>query len=614
MNWKKKAILGTAASALGTAGVLAWQISQQAPDPILLKKDTAFRLGALTEEYFERFQDHFSTELIDNTLLKVRLTQGDRILVYGENGEDTSYFVEGKKEQTHDIASLESIIAQKIGQAAVKLDLIRTQEIEIVPMQDFFIAPKSYNELLTRLEYGWKHFQLNRKQQVLSQQKSTKQPADLFLDPGIIHEVSKHINYPYGFSPAVEGVEYEYSYLQDFDKQRILWFFDNISNTTARKLMKAANSDNLEETLNRYKSTIEGKGEIIKAVASSLREAKIIYHEEGLWNKAFDPKLHRGDFFHLDCDLLVYTFLHVASRLDLPLYAVHAPNHLYLKWRDIEHNFAIEATEFRNKEVQGDYINMAGKNLGKDFFPSDNYLRGKYIVDKNFQDHARFFETLPEVDLHSTLKVGIISSLYKQATQKYKEDNGLEQMVLNEMEILSQKTDNTQLHTNLYIINVNKAKKAFNEKAYEKAKVMIDKALGILEHQGDKVVRNTKGENYELRARISKKLGKDSNALADYRHAVQWYELRGAKNMTQGAIKDEAHARARFYVGKDLYKKGDLTTAYNQYLGFTVNFLLNNEPEDKQLYEAFRLAANIFKWQDQETFQSMDLLAREHGL
>ncbi len=582
----------------------ALYLSSKAPDPLRLPEKKPFQTWQVAEEYQERFAEPFTFATLSGAPLEIKLTQGDRIIVYTEEEDSTSYFVESQKPQTHSQEKLESIIAKKLGKAAVRIDVHHSREIETAPLTEITLAPQGYDDFATKLRHGWRIFR--------QPESEEQKPDDFFSNPGSVHHPANPQDYPYSFSPAIEGIEYEYSFLQNFDQQRILWFFDNLANSTARKLMQGAKSENLPETLRRYRATLRGKGEIAKAIASSLRDAKIIYHPEGLWNRAFDPRVHQGDIFHLDCDLLSYAFLHVAYRLDLPIRAVSAPNHLYVQWQDAEHLFAIETTEFRTTEIKGNIIDKEGRDLGEHFFPSNDYFKEKYRIDPSLQRHARFFEAIQDAELRVAVRTGTISALYKQAMKETK-DQGLTDQVRKEMEKLSRVSDNPQLFTNLYLSHTYEADAAFREGRYQTAKDNLDKAIKIFETHSDRLIFNSAGDTYELRAQVSKKLGKPRSALADYQRAIQWYERIGVTSMTQGAVQGEAHARARFYMGIEHYQRGEVATAYNQYLAFTLNYLLNNTAKDQKLYETFIIAAEVFREQDPRMSREMDRQAREHG-
>jgi len=162
--------------------------------------------------------------------------------------------------------------------------------------------------------------------------------------------------FPYSFDPFMERVQEE---LREFPEKkhleaRIREFATEVNNRAARQMMKAANSDSIDDAIKRLSKDPESVCSIPEAIASALQEMKVFYFPENLLTDGLDPSLERrGGEYNLDCDLLCLTFEHVACNLGLPMHIAPALGHAYIVWDGFGWHFEIETTDLNGSDFLG---------------------------------------------------------------------------------------------------------------------------------------------------------------------------------------------------------------------------------------------------------------------
>jgi hypothetical protein len=196
--------------------------------------------------------------------------------------------------------------------------------------------------------------------------------ADGFIGP--------RVDYGYEGSPWLRYATYE-SRWTPVDVETIGAFADGIAEEVGWRMMVWTG----ERDVVAAERALWARGEADRIpmwIAHGLRERDVFYHQESLLSRSFDPTLHDGDEVHLDCDLLVHLFEHVAWRLDLDFREMAAPMHVYLSYAPPEGvegaALTVEATSFRRIDIDGNHIDFMGEGVGEDFFvPADWYATGK---------------------------------------------------------------------------------------------------------------------------------------------------------------------------------------------------------------------------------------------
>ncbi|MCB9766455.1 MAG: hypothetical protein H6739_42165 [Alphaproteobacteria bacterium] len=230
----------------------------------------------------------------------------------------------------------------------------------------------------------------------------------------------ERVDYPYADSPLTRQLALEEELLGvDLDEVRVL--ADHIAEETAWWMLLTTGTSDVREAelalwrVGRHKEPYEH-------VARLLREAHIIYGEEELFARGFDPDANRGNFAHLDCDLLSHVFLHVGWRLDLDTREMNSPRHAYLSYGSPEGFVAdpvyAEPTEFRSTFQRGDVIDRRGQELG-DLFWITRTFHQKYAFSVQataaLTEAAGFYTEKTDRDLEdlilASVGVGVLEGI-----------------------------------------------------------------------------------------------------------------------------------------------------------------------------------------------------------
>lgn len=270
--------------------------------------------------------------------------------------------------------------------------------------------------------------------------------------------------YKHSFSPAEFYLEYEHSLNPTFDKNRIQNFFDNISNNVANSLMERQKTKSIDQAVEKLLQTPEGHQTIVLEIVKSLIKAEVIYHEEQFLSRSFDPKLHKGEFYHLDCDLLCHAFMHVARNLDLPLEEQQSLGHMYLFWNyDENTGWPLEATEFRKPKIT-EYHDKDGNlctridfqtyELG-DLFTTIEEIKSRYQeAYEGFSERAGYYRDMTDAEIRTHIKSNILGQLY---------DKSKDLEIVRLMEEADKEATVPQLKTNIYIAYTNQIFKTRDE-------------------------------------------------------------------------------------------------------------------------------------------------------
>jgi hypothetical protein len=131
-----------------------------------------------------------------------------------------------------------------------------------------------------------------------------------------------------------------------------------------------------KEALNLLASSPEGLSEYMKIMAKELIRSGCYYKIESSLDSAVDEERHNSSKFHLDCDLLCHLALHCASRHDMPLQGMRAPQHMYIGSPAFG-AYAIEMTAFRGERVrrQDGLRNEVVTAIGEGYFTSQGAMQ-----------------------------------------------------------------------------------------------------------------------------------------------------------------------------------------------------------------------------------------------
>jgi hypothetical protein len=244
--------------------------------------------------------------------------------------------------------------------------------------------------------------------------------------------------YPYDESTLLIYISEEKRLFADRSKiDQAIIIADNISNRVAAACYKLAQDSlsqsnrqdeatslSMEEALRMMSSNENNLIVYAKLVAMELIRAQCIYTEESSLQNAVDPALHAGNFFHLDCDLLCHFALHAASRHNVALHAVNAPQHMYLG-SPIFPELAIEMTDFRDSQEINRRLRKNGvvkytdiRQIGNDFESSHEVQESRWRFATPFvKDRFGFFKPMTESGIRESAIGGLIADALVRAAK-----------------------------------------------------------------------------------------------------------------------------------------------------------------------------------------------------
>lgn len=273
-----------------------------------------------------------------------------------------------------------------------------------------------------------------------------------------------HRDYGYPFSPLERYLTYEREFVT-FDADRVVAVADRIADEAALQMLLRAGVNDIREA-ERVLWLRGDEAEIGLGIAELLRDERIVYTPESLLSRAFDPDLHRGDFFHLDCDLISHFFAHVGYRLDLNMLVMKSPLHAYVGYappRDPDflnrEVLYIEPTAFREIETEGGRVELMGRMLGDDFFIEADYHRsgaGGVVATGAMVEAAGFYQASNARELEDSIAANVLAGVSELA--KENDDPTLRARVKTELEARLDGTRNVILINNLYHLYVSEAR------------------------------------------------------------------------------------------------------------------------------------------------------------
>jgi hypothetical protein len=176
-----------------------------------------------------------------------------------------------------------------------------------------------------------------------------------YRDPNMTEPIimDSHNRYPYTRSALSIHTDAEKRFLPQGEGliTQLTTIEDNIANRVAQRVHETVKGQSIQESLHTVGSTPQGLSLYMKLIAEEHIRAGCICDirnpgGEGSFADAIDPHKNYPGTFNLDCDLLSNGALHAASRHDIPLHAVFAPNHVYVGSPQYA-KFAREMTAFR---------------------------------------------------------------------------------------------------------------------------------------------------------------------------------------------------------------------------------------------------------------------------
>lgn len=224
-----------------------------------------------------------------------------------------------------------------------------------------------------------------------------------------VHEAT---NYPYSGSPVSWYLETEGEFVP-VAKAQVSGFMDKVADDVAWAL--AAETGESNPVAGEAALWAAGRQrELPVWIADSLRARGVFYSRESLFSRSFDPAVHRTpDAVHLDCDQLVYTFAHVAWRLDLAMKPVLAPYHMYVQYDGPsgEAPIFVEVTEFEDVLLSEYSEGFDREKKGPAFIIAGNYYPsgggGSWASDA-IREAAGLYEPMTERDIRDSILANVL--------------------------------------------------------------------------------------------------------------------------------------------------------------------------------------------------------------
>ncbi|MFZ5475420.1 MAG: hypothetical protein ACOZNI_01485 [Myxococcota bacterium] len=294
--------------------------------------------------------------------------------------------------------------------------------------------------------------------------------------------VERATAYPYGGSPLQWYLEYEAKWVP-LPVESVMAVADGIADDVAWRLAAETGARDPVEAERALWAAGRQK-ELPLWIAAALRDRNAYYSVESLFSRSFDPEVHVvPDTVHLDCDQLVYVFLHVAWRLDLAMQAVPSPMHVYLRYGgpDGGEPLWVETTQFRHVDIRGDRVDFMGDGIGKEFFiDADHYPsgRGGTWAAASVVDAAGLYQPWTERDIRDSIVANVMVGV-KRA--------GLDVPYVAELEAHAAGSRELTLVNNLYVAHLEAMRAALDagdaagaQAAAEDARAVRADAKGLI--------------------------------------------------------------------------------------------------------------------------------------
>ncbi|MCB9739548.1 MAG: hypothetical protein H6747_09795 [Deltaproteobacteria bacterium] len=298
--------------------------------------------------------------------------------------------------------------------------------------------------------------------------------------------------YPYSGSPYGWYLAEEARFVA-LDQRAALAFADTVAEEVTWQLAAETGISDVRAAERALWAAGDGAA-IPRWIAAALRRHGVVYHEESLFSRSFDPKLHLvPGTVHMDCDQLVYLFLHVAWRLDLQMLAMPAPLHLYLRYNGPDGEVVtVETTRFRPlRRRRG---TAEDDSLGEGFLiDEDHYSSGRAgaWASADLIRAAGLYTPWTERDIRDAVLANVLVGL---------RSHRIEVDFVGESESRLDGTRDITLVANLYGYRVDQAKQALSQQDDALAREHALAARELRRRFGPLVVRTAKVEEDVLRS------------------------------------------------------------------------------------------------------------------
>ncbi|MCB0352838.1 MAG: hypothetical protein KDD64_04910 [Bdellovibrionales bacterium] len=174
----------------------------------------------------------------------------------------------------------------------------------------------------------------------------------------------------------------------------------------------------MEEAFAELASSQAGLQEYVCLIGEELLRAGCYYKIEQSLDAAVDETKHLDGKFHLDCDLLCHVALHAASRHDMPLHAIRAPQHMFLG-SPVYENFAVEMTLFRGeplRQANGETTVTFGSGFLTDLHTMKSYL-GRRLSQAEIE-RAGYFEAMSQTSIAESAVGNLLVDVFAEALRE----------------------------------------------------------------------------------------------------------------------------------------------------------------------------------------------------
>lgn len=291
-------------------------------------------------------------------------------------------------------------------------------------------------------------------------------------------------DYPYAGSPLMWYLDTEARYTK-VPRHEVLAIADRIARDVGWRLSAATGAADPIEGERRLWASGRQQ-ELPLWIAAELRGIHAFYHEESLFSRSFDPRAHfLAEEVHMDCDQLVWFFLHVASKLDLAMSAMPSPRHVYLRYAGPagQAPLYVETTQFRNVIIASGSIDLRGPAIGESFFIEESYYpsgRGGIWATRALVAAAGLFQPWTERDIRDAILGNVLVGV---------EEAGLAVDAIAEAEKQVAGSRDISLVANLYKHLVERAQRRATESDVAGARTDALRARALRADYGTLVVR-----------------------------------------------------------------------------------------------------------------------------
>lgn len=382
------------------------------------------------------------------------------------------------------------------------------------------------------------------------------------------------------FSPLEQKLAFESRYFS-FDRAGIKAIYDSITKSVMKSAMRSEGTRDISSAMGRILADDRKRKRTIESIAKELIKRNVIVYRESLFADAFTPgdKVH----YHMDCDLLSFTFREIADRIRLPVQIHFSPLHAYIVLESAEKGkgYPVETTAFRKSWMysgrnEGSSI-YTSSEMGDAFWSSIEEQKKKIMVPEWYARLNRFFTDASNEEINRYIKASVFTGAMSYAFKKG--DIGLALKIQDDIEnSLKQDGMNYLIITNLRNDYIRISEELARRKRPRDSLIALQRAYELEGSPGySKYFTNASRLALFARGRLFVRAGSVSEGLRDL---IEFVDSERQNQVRRDISSGWQQAEAQYLIASMLAKErrsGDFKRIYYTYLEPGINLGLNSD-------------------------------------